>query len=210
MSPDAEHPDSLTLATWVQQARRGDRVAFDRLCTPQAVQRWLVIIGLLMPSRLRAKVDPEDILQEALARAWYDLRNLREVDGPGFYRWVSGIARHVSADVVRSFSQQKRDQQREEGFMRGGDSGVFGYSHTPSRSVVRREETARVVSLLDELKESYRQVIVYRILEGLTTQEAAARMETTPENVSVLLHRALVKVRELMDTHGLQSTIFQI
>lgn len=192
----------------VAAACAGDRRAFDALCHPQAQQRWLVLIGMEVPGRLRAKFDAEDVLQVTLERAWRDIATLRDASERGFDRWIIGIARHVTTDHIRRFRQQKRDPTREEGYhLTAADAGEISAA-TPSRVFARREQADQIIALLEELKPNYRAVIIYRIFENYNTKEVAERMDTSVENVSVLLHRALIRIRDLMEERGIVSGVF--
>lgn len=196
-------------ADWIAAAAKGDQTAFDRLCGEDRLQRWAVMIGARLPQRLRAKIDPEDILQDTLQRAWRDIGTLKDRSPAGFHRWVVGIARHVTTDHIRRFSQHKRDTAREEGFERRDDSAVYGTMTTPSMSMARREQASQVVELLDQLSAKHRDVLILRVLEGYTTSEVADMLDTSVANVSVMLHRGLVQIRDLMDEMGVVSSIFR-
>jgi RNA polymerase sigma factor (sigma-70 family) len=50
---------------------------------------------------------------------------------------------------------------------------------------------------LDALPPAYREVILLARMEGLSTGEVAERMGKSREAVSLLLHRALARLREL-------------
>ena len=66
-----------------------------------------------------------------------------------------------------------------------------------------------MAALLEELSNAQREVIVLRILDGCTTSEAAELMGTDPHTVSATLYRALTRLRELLDKHGIESTLFR-
>ena len=54
-----------------------------------------------------------------------------------------------------------------------------------------------MLARLDSLPEDYREVILLVKIEGLSTTEAAARMEKSSPAVSLLLHRAIKRFRVL-------------
>ena len=169
----SESPDCSSECThWLREARSGNREAFCKLCTETTVNRLLVVICSDLPSRLRAKIDPENILQEVLDRAWRDLKTLKEVSAPGFRRWVCAIARHRVCDVVRYYNNRKRAARREEAFPRLPDDSAFRYDHTASDSVVRREHIAKVLQADDRLEEA----------ETLLSDLLARQRRMTPSN----------------------------
>ena len=201
--------DREGLTRWLNEARRGNKEAFGRLCGTDSWQRWLIGIASSLPPHLRGKVDPEDVLIEALEQAWRDLGGLKDVSTQGFHRWVSGICRHRLVDFVRHHERPRRDVRREETLLSSARDAASGDDHTPSKSAYRHEQLTKIASVLDELPGSYRAVIGYRILEGHTTAETAEMMGKTPANVGVTLHRALTRLRELLAEHRIDSTIFR-
>jgi len=52
---------------------------------------------------------------------------------------------------------------------------------------------------IEQLQESYRAVLLLRDIEGMSTEEAASALETTPGAVKVRLHRARQALRALLD-----------
>ena len=58
-----------------------------------------------------------------------------------------------------------------------------------------REELSACLRALDALPDRQREVVGLRAFEGLTTSEVAARLETSPGNVRVMLHRARQQLR---------------
>jgi len=91
---------------WVQRAKDGDRVAFDRL-----VEAHRNRIELLVQSRLRAHaadgpaaggLDAQDVLQGVLLRAFQSMTKFSAKGSDGdleweeaFLRWLGGIAENV-------------------------------------------------------------------------------------------------------------------
>jgi RNA polymerase sigma factor (sigma-70 family) len=56
--------------------------------------------------------------------------------------------------------------------------------------------TAAVDELLAPLGDRQRDVVWQRIIEGRSSAEVAAMLETTPGNIDVIVHRALARMRE--------------
>jgi RNA polymerase sigma-70 factor, ECF subfamily len=78
----------------VERAQHGDREAFDALAT--GLYHRLYAIGYRM---LRDGYAAEDAVQEALIRAWRDLRSLR--DPERFEAWLHRLLVHACHDLVR-------------------------------------------------------------------------------------------------------------
>src|SRR5262245_52297111 len=89
-----------TLARLVEDARRGDRAAFEA-----AMERVRPRVEAFIESRLgqelRGFVEPCDILQETLCRALRSLDQLGAADEDSLFRWLAGIAHHVILEAAR-------------------------------------------------------------------------------------------------------------
>ncbi|HSL75560.1 MAG TPA: RNA polymerase sigma factor, partial [Candidatus Limnocylindrales bacterium] len=84
----------------VERAQRGDREAFDDLATA-AYHRLYAIARRI----LRDGYAAEDAVQDALVRAWRDLRGLRDRDR--FDAWLHRLLVHACADHVRRTRRQR-------------------------------------------------------------------------------------------------------
>ncbi len=93
MTARYRHDGEERLTCWLNEARRGNKEAFGRLCGTDSWQRWLIGIACSLPPNLRSKVDPEDVLTETLEQAWRDIGGLKDVSTQGFHRWIAGISR---------------------------------------------------------------------------------------------------------------------
>ncbi len=210
MTKGATGPDDRQrLTRWLNEARRGNREAFRHLCGADSWQRWLIAISSLLPPQLRPKVDPEDVLVATLEQAWQGIDDLKEVNTQGFHRWIPGIYRHRVADVIRHYKQPKRDVRREQALPSSSGAAACRDDHSPSKSAARREQSAKIAAVLDELRESHRAVLIYRLLEGYTGKEVADMTGKSPDSVRVTLHRALKKLEDLFGQHGIESTILR-
>ena len=58
------------------------------------------------------------------------------------------------------------------------------------------EDAARAMALIDGLPRTQREVLLLRVVMGLSTDETAASLQATPGAVRVAQHRALVRLRE--------------
>jgi RNA polymerase sigma-70 factor (ECF subfamily) len=68
-------------------------------------------------------------------------------------------------------------------------------------AIARRETAALVQTTIQRLPESLRTVLILRDIEGLSTDETAALVGTTPNAVKIRLHRARLALRTLLAPH---------
>ncbi len=66
------------------------------------------------------------------------------------------------------------------------------------QALANAADEAAVDELLAPLSERQRDVVWKRIIEGRSSAEVAAQLETTPGNVDVIVHRALNRMRETL------------
>ena len=179
----------------IERFRQGDQSAFETLFENYK-PRLAVLLHYRMGPELHAVAEVDDLLQDTFLAASRDLASF-SYRGPGsFFRWLAEIAAHVVADAARYHHRDKRrgdhTRFRSESNPLGPEPAV---TRTPSRIFAENERLAQLLARLNELPPDYRQVIVLAKIEGLATIEIAARMERSRENVALLLHRALKRLR---------------
>lgn len=182
----------------LERIRAGDENAFSALFRKYS-PRLSILIHYKLGPEMRHRVEVDDILQETFLAASRQFDKFTYRDPGSFMRWISRIADHVTVDAARYHSRQKR--RPAELVQLGTESNPHGVraidSVTPSRIFARKERLRQVLERLDELPEDYRQVILLAKIEGLSTVEIAGRMGKSRENVAVLLHRAIRRLRGL-------------
>jgi RNA polymerase sigma-70 factor, ECF subfamily len=158
----------------VRRAQGGDRDAFGAL-----YREHLPAVARLV--RFRLGHEDEDAVSEVFLRAWRGLSSYRDTGVP-FVAWLYGIARHVAIDALR---KQGRDEPRDE---------------LPDRAV--DPMIAEVLTLrgaIDELPTEQRQVIELKYLVGMTNDEVAVAMATTPGAVNAKQWRALKALAQILE-----------
>jgi RNA polymerase sigma-70 factor, ECF subfamily len=127
----------------------------------------------------------EDVVQEALLRAWRSLDSLRE-DGAA-KSWLLTIVRRENA---RWFERQRPDTLDVDNL-------------TPAQAAELAEQPDAQVDALRaaifELEDSYREPLVLQVLLGYSTQEIADHMGIQQGAVLTRLHRARLKLRDTLE-----------
>ncbi|GED97265.1 RNA polymerase sigma factor ShbA [Gordonia crocea] len=135
----------------------------------------------------------DDIAQEALMAVMTALPRYRD-EGRPFLAFAYGIASRKVADAMRVAGRSKADPTDDlpEQTTTAADG--------PEQSAVDAEGNRRVSALLDTLSDKQREILVLRLIVGLSAEETAAAVDSTPGAVRVAQHRALAKLRgELED-----------
>lgn len=181
----------------MRAALAGDRGAFDALFDSALPRvRTMAIFG--MGARLRSRIEVDDAVQEIFTEALRRLPQFDPAREPSFFAWLRGIARHkILALADREFGRDKRDPRRE---MRADATGFGGLPPatitSPTGAIVRNEQLDLLHRALVHLSPEHRQVILLRCIEGCPVSEVAAHLNRTENATSVLLFRAMEKLRE--------------
>lgn len=177
----------------VGKAQRGDSGAFD-----QIVLRYTEHIRALVFSELgdglRRRVEIDDLVQDTFLQAFRSIEQFRGEDDDTFRHWLDTIARRVVQGQARRMSAQKVDYHRE---VDSPVSNVKDEGDSPSKNLQREERFERLEEAMRALSPRYREVITLARLEGLPVKEVARRMGRSEKATSVLLVRAMLKLKDV-------------
>jgi RNA polymerase sigma-70 factor, ECF subfamily len=188
----------------LRRVSAGDSEASSRLLARHR-PRLRHMIDVRLDRRLRARIDPSDVVQDALAEAAQKLSDYARRQPLPFYPWLRRLAwerlvklhqRHITAakrSVTREAAPALPDESALELAML-----LLAPGTSPSNQVLRQEMHGRVQAALDQLGERDREVLVLRYLEQLSTAEVAAVLGITPGAVKVRHLRALERLRGLL------------
>jgi len=195
--------DESLEARWIESARLGDEQALSRLFEAHHA-RLMRMVELRLDARLRRRLDPADVVQEAWVEVLRRFGEWRTRDGLPFRVWlrlttgqalVQAQRRHLGAD--------RRSQRREEqGFASRSSvsaanaADAFMASATsPTQGAQREELRTLVLAALEELDEIDREIVALRHFEGLSNEDAAAELSIEPAAASKRYMRALLRLR---------------
>jgi RNA polymerase sigma factor (sigma-70 family) len=128
--------------------------------------------------------DAEDVVQEAVLRAFLSLSQLRDRDR--FESWLCGIALNVAKMQLRRAATEAR-------VLAAAGSRV---------TLDEREPLADVRDAVLLLPSAQRDAVLLHYIEGLSCQEIATALGTTPGAVKARLHRARVDLRRSLAPHA--------
>lgn len=153
-----------------------------------------------LDDRLRARLDPSDLVQVTLMEAASDFENFAGRTRPQLRAWLLQILRTTALDVLKRNNADKRDAARERSLdelLASTMTGRFASpASSPSRKVARRQELLRMSQRLEQLTDAQRQALELRTIEELSVKEIAARMGRSEDSVAALLKRALRLTRD--------------
>jgi RNA polymerase sigma-70 factor, ECF subfamily len=161
-----------------------------------------VLAELHLDKKLRGKLDPSDVVQQALLRAYSALGEVRDPQPEVLAAWLRRILARTLADSVKHYERDKRDVALERSLEADVDRSASGLAAwlaadqtSPSGQAERNEELLRMVEALAELPDLMREVIVLKHCQGWTLPQIAERMGKTVPAVASLLRRGLEEMR---------------
>lgn len=165
------------------------------------------MVALRLDPRVLRRIDPSDVVQEALTEASRKLPAYVETRPIPFYPWLRQIAWerlvHLHGKHVRT---AKRSVAREQALQLGlTDASVadlanrlVGRGSSPSHALVQAEQRERLRAALDGMQPSDREVLVMWYLEDLSVDDIAAVLDLTPAGVKSRHRRALLRLTAIL------------
>ena len=200
-------PDDL-----LSRASTGDKEAL-RLLFDGHRERLKRMVVLRLDPRLSARIDPSDVVQEALIDASKKLNDYVRDRPLPFYPWLHCLTTERLAIVHRQHVKTQamavgREEARASFVDRTTEvlaERLTSNEPTPGTSLVREEQRQRVHSALEGLKEKDRNLLVMRYLEDMSFPEIAAILEIGESAAKMRHLRALQLLREAIGDIGFGS-----
>jgi RNA polymerase sigma-70 factor (ECF subfamily) len=153
--------------------------------------------------RLQAKIDPSDIVQEALLKAYQAIEQYHGQSEAELLGWLRTILVRTLADAVRKLRRHKGDLElsleREleqssvhlEGWLSSEES-------SPLQQAQRQDDVFQLADALAKLRNDQRRAIELRYLQGYSIAQVCESLERSQPAVVGLLFRGMKKLRQLL------------
>ena len=152
--------------------------------------RLVLWVTTRLSPALRAKVEPEDVVQEILLSVHKSLEGFQGEDDRAFLRWLFTVAENRIRDQADHFGALKRKTPEP----------ISPHQTGPQTAAVRNEMAIKVKDALTRLNENHRQVIQMRRFEELEIAEIAQKMGKSENAVRILYCRAIQALRQELGT----------
>ena len=169
----------------VPQARAGDPAAWDILFRRYQLPLYVYVFELVHDEQASL-----DIVQETFINATRHLGGLRE-DGK-FGSWLFGIAHQRCL-------QRWRKQGREAAALEEYAAAPIDLEDDPAELLIRAEQEAAVMKLLNQLPVAQRSVLLLYFVEEFPLEDIAAVTGTALGTVKSRLHYAKKALKKLIE-----------
>ena len=191
----------------IEKAKTGDAVALAELFG-QHRKRLRAMVDLRLDRRLRGRVDPSDVLQEAFIDLAKKLPKYSENEELPFYLWL----RLVTGERLLKFHRKhldaaKRDVRQEVNINRRPipqtasislAAGLMGRYTSAVGKAIRAELQVKLQEVLNDMDEIDREIIMLRNFEEMTNREAALALGLSKTAASNRYMRALTRLKEVL------------
>jgi len=170
----------------VAEAAAGSRDALREvveIIRPVVVRYVRARIG----STERSGLSADDVAQEVCLAAIQALPRYQDQGRP-FLAFVYGIASHKVADAHRAAARNRSEPTDVVPERLSLEAG-------PEQMALQSDSAARMNRLLSLLPEKQREILTLRIVVGLSAEETAEAVGSTPGAVRVAQHRALARLK---------------
>ena len=187
----------------LDRANTGDEEARSELLELYR-DRLRRMVAIRLDKRLAARVDPSDIVQEAMRDAFNRLPEYFVEPRISFYPWLRRIAWDRLMDMYRQHITAEKRSVLKEHFWAPelNDESMAELAHSlaansqnPRQRAMLDELEARMMAALAELKPNDREILILRYMEQLDVEEIASVLEISQTAVTSRHLRALQRLR---------------
>lgn len=171
----------------VEAAKRGDKESFAQVYDSISPDLYKLALYTLGNAH-----DAEDAVSETFIEAYRGISKLREPSS--FKAWMMRI---LSARCKRKIGEYVRGKQQL-------DIESFSITLADDNDLSSDiSEQVTVMQALSRLSEQERMIINLSVMQGYTTKEISLIMDTPQGTVSSKLHRALAKLRKMLEAENI-------
>jgi len=184
---------------------RVDAVQLHNECKSGRVESFLPLISPYLPHArltayciLRNREDMEEVVQEAVLKAFVKINQLREAEKlkAWLLRIVVNEARmHQRKYRPHLFESLKQDSEDEEEFK---PRQFVDWRNIPLKELEQKELRVALTDALNRLEDGYREVFFLRDVQHLSAQETGKMLDLSEAAVNTRLHRARLQLREML------------
>ncbi|HEV3300623.1 MAG TPA: sigma-70 family RNA polymerase sigma factor [Planctomycetaceae bacterium] len=194
----------------VHRLRDGDRGVLGDLFGLHRQRIWRMI-RFRMDRRLAARIDPDDVLQEAFLSARTRIDNFLAEPRGSFFVWLRMIAlqtlfdqhrHHIGAEMRNAARDVRIDQPDSSNTSLCLAAQLAGTLTSPSQAAAGLEMTQRLEQAIASMAALDQEIIAMRHFEDLTNVESAEALGISPTAASNRYVRAIARLKEILTALG--------
>jgi RNA polymerase sigma-70 factor, ECF subfamily len=169
----------------------GDRELYHKLIQPYEPSVYRMALSFV-----KNEAEAEDVAQEAFLKAFRDLASFRGESK--FSTWLISITLNEARRRLRrqnTIRIESLDEPPEEGG-KVAPALLRDWREIPSEALERKEVRTLLREAIGHLSPIYREVLVMRDIEDLSTEETAGALAISIASVKVRLHRARIMLQK--------------
>lgn len=128
----------------------------------------------------------EDLTSETFLKGWKSFQNPRDIENP--LAFLYKIARNLVIDHYR--------QKAQKNTVRAEDFNIIDTRSNLEENAILTSDLNVVMRAMENLKDDYQTVIVFRYLDDLSISEMAEMLQKSKEATRVMIHRALKELKK--------------
>jgi len=151
--------------------------------------------------RLQGKFDLSGVVQQTLLEAHQGLDRFRGDGEDALIAWLQQILHRNVLDEIRRLRRIKYDAALEcslEELTSRSYAALALEQSSPSTCAARNEDLLRLSTALERLPADQQTAIVLHHLQGVPLADVARHMERSKPAVAGLLHRGMLRLKELL------------
>lgn len=152
---------------------------------------------------LQGKVDLSGVVQQTLLEAHQQRNEFRGGSEAEWLAWLRRILSNNLKDEIRRIQRAGYDARLDISINRTSAvlDAILAAGHTPpDAQAIKNEEWLILTRALLQLTAEQRQAVMHHYLQKATLNEVAVEMGKSREAVAGLIHRGLLRLRELMQS----------
>jgi RNA polymerase sigma-70 factor (ECF subfamily) len=194
----------------VLRLREGDRGALGDLFSLHRQRIWRMI-RFRMDRRLAARIDPDDVLQEAFLAARTRIDNFLAEPHRSFFVWLRMIAlqtlfdqhrHHIGAEMRNAARDVRIDQPDSSNTSLCLAAQLAGTLTSPSQAAAGLEMVQQLEQAIASMAALDQEIIAMRHFEDLTNVESAEALGISPTAASNRYVRAIARLKEILTALG--------
>jgi RNA polymerase sigma-70 factor (ECF subfamily) len=199
--------DSAQTLHLLEEIAQGNRRALEQLLERHR-PKLHAFIEARLDAKLRARVDPSDVVQEAqlaMAQRMDDFLSRRPMP---FHLWARKTAYERLLNLRRDHRQRARRSVDREVALPDRSSlllarPLLAGGSSPSQQLAARELADRVARAVAKLTDTDREILLMRHAEELPYEEIACLLQIEAAAARKRYGRALIRLQKVLSDHGL-------